>query len=63
MKFRHISNFVPLDVNEIILEIITDHYSPTNHRDLAKLLACILLKEDVESVLERFGYVKIESAN
>ncbi len=60
MKFRHKSNFVVLDLNEIILELITEYYTPTNHRNLSQLLACILLKEDVESVLERFDYVKIE---
>ena len=60
MKFRHKSNFVPLELSEIVLELITDYYSPLNHRNLAKLLACILAKEDVESVLERFDYVKIE---
>lgn len=60
MKFRHKSNFVPLDLNEIVLELITDYYTPTNHRNLSQLLACILTKEDVESVLERFDYVRLE---
>lgn len=60
MKFRHKSNFVPLEVSEIVLELISDYYSPIDHRNLSKLLACILLKEDVESVLERFDYVKFE---
>lgn len=60
MKFRHKSNFVPLEVSEIVLELITDFYSPIDTRNLSKLLASILLKEDVESVLERFDYVKFE---
>lgn len=60
MKFRHKSNFVPLDLDEIVLELITDYYKPIDQRNLAKLLACILAKEDVESVLERFDYVKFE---
>ena len=60
MKFRHKSNFVPLDLNEIILELISDYYSPIDLRNLSKLLACIMLKEDVESILEGFDYVRFE---
>lgn len=60
MKFRHKSNFVPLELHEIVRELISDYYSPIDLRNLSKLLACIMLKEDVESVLDRFGYVKME---
>lgn len=60
MKFRHSSNFVELEVSEIVMDLITDYYSPIDARNLAKLLACILLQKDVESILEEFGYVKIE---
>ena len=60
MKFRHSSNFVELEVSEIVLELITDFYSPIDTRNLSKLLAGILLQKDVESILEEFGYVKIE---
>lgn len=60
MKFRHKSNFVPLELDQIILELISDYYSPIDLRNLSKLLACILLKEDVESVLEKLDYVKME---
>jgi hypothetical protein len=61
MKFRHKSNFVPLDVDQIILAIIDDsYYDSVNQRKLSQLLAGILLKKDVESLLEEFEYVKIE---
>lgn len=69
MKFRHKSNFVPLDLESIIVEIIrtptiTDTAIYSGHSverlNIAKLLACILLKEDIESVLERFDYVKFD---
>jgi hypothetical protein len=60
MKFRHKSNFVPLEVDQIILDLIGDYYSPVDLRQLSKLLASILLKKDVELILEEFGYVKFE---
>jgi hypothetical protein len=58
MKFRHKSNFVPLDLDQVILQLITQYQNSATR--LSQLLACILLKEDVELVLERFDYVKIE---
>lgn len=60
MKFRHKSNFVSLELDQIVRELISDYYSPIDLRNLSKLLACILLKQDVESILEEFDYVKIE---
>lgn len=61
MKFRHRSNFIELDLNDIILNLITIHQNRAEN--ISKLLAGILLKEDVESILERMDYVKVESAN
>lgn len=63
MKFRHKSNFIELEVLEIVLELIADYYDPINARKLSKLLAGILLKKDIESILEEFDYVKIGSTN
>jgi len=61
MKFRHISNFVPLDVDQIIMAVLNDSYFDSiNQQKLSKLLAGILLKQDVELILGEFGYVKIE---
>lgn len=62
MKFRHKSNFVPLELDQVILNIISaDDFRYSYPVNLAKLLACILAKEDIESVLERFDYVKTET--
>jgi hypothetical protein len=61
MKFRHNSNFIEIDLDKLILELITRYQSSAEN--LSIILACILLKEDVELTLERFGYVKIEPTN
>jgi hypothetical protein len=61
MKFRHKSNFVALDLDQIILAIIDDsYYDSINQRNLSKLLAGILLQKDVESLLGEFEYVRFE---
>jgi len=61
MKFRHESNFIELDVDQVILNIISKPISDEiNEHKLSKLLACMLTKKDVESVLKEFGYVKVE---
>lgn len=57
MKFRHQSNFIELEVEQVVLTIIRQ---TGRYETLAKLIACMLTKGDVESVLEEFGYVKID---
>lgn len=60
MKFRSKSNFIPLELDQIVLDLIGDYYSPVDLRNLSKLLAAIMLKEPVEDTLDKLGYVIYE---
>ena len=61
MKFRHQSNFIELEVEQIVSNIISYGANGyVNNVKLAALLACMLTKGGVESVLKEFGYVKID---
>lgn len=66
MKFRHKSNFIPLDLNQVLYKLITDSVylqDKTDRVTLAQLLACIMSGERVEYVLERYDYVKYDETN